>query len=311
MVSSQPRFVPLLLAALLWLGAAVPAHAFADGEAAATPVAEAALERFNREMRGLYGEARAQMLAATGPVIVVGFETVTLLHDGERHERRYTPAIYHRLKAVVHVILGVAGATLPALEGAAEADWRTGLVRVRDEVDALAPHIGDLGFSPAQAERQRRLLEATRSFLDEALAGDTLTRGQVAGFLRDTKPLWLANVREAAAAQLDRLHGVVSDWQAAMAPADWETLYVLILGPRMPREQNLQTAYFLRRLGAWREGERIVYAENVFDIDGARNLLGVMVIDRELSRLVFGDPYRMDADALGHAAQDVLDGLLP
>ena len=271
----------------------------------------AAIDTFNQHMRQVYADTRSEMLAATTPVIIVGFDTVTLLHDGDRDEQPYTPAVYHQLKATSHMVLGMVGAVLPAVDGPADTAWLSRLAEIRDQVDTLQPHIDALDFSAAQAARQHQLLDETRAFIDDTLAGDVLDRARLGDFLRETKPLWLANMTDAAVAQLDMLHAVVSDWREAMAPEDWERLYVMVLGPRMPRAEHLQTAYFRRLLGAYAEGERVIYAENMFDATSAHNLLGVIVIDRALSELAFGDPYRMDRDALGYAAQTYLDALLP
>ena len=69
-------------------------------------------------MRGIYGKARNQLLAATRPVIVVtiGGEVTPPGADGREETRNAVPPVCHALKSVGHVVLGLVGAVVPALQ---------------------------------------------------------------------------------------------------------------------------------------------------------------------------------------------------
>jgi len=112
----------------------------------------------------------------------------------------------------------------------------------------------------------------------------------------------LANAADAATAQLDGLHALVQQWRGEMGEAEWQRLYVVILGPRMPRAGNLQFAYFANALGNAAIDQRLFYAEGIFDVKGGLDLLATIITDRELSAAVFDDPLRMDRDLLADGA---------
>lgn len=278
----------------------------------ADDAAVAELETFNKTMRGLYADGRTRLLAEARPLIVVGFDELTLMRDSGSESAPYTPVLYHRLKSVSHVVLGMIGAVTPwPRPGDNESRWREGFATIDEHAAALAGRLDGLGLDPATTARQARLLDATRRYVHAALERNAPDRDAFAAYLAEIKPDWLANATDAARAQLEAMHAAVSRWRDALSPEEWGRLRVLILGPRMPRAGNLQTAYFARLLGDDAIGTRIIYAESIFDTKQAMDLLGVVLADRYLSSLVFGDPLRMDRDLLGNLAATMLDGLIP
>ncbi|MEQ8349181.1 MAG: hypothetical protein RIB84_06920 [Sneathiellaceae bacterium] len=271
----------------------------------------AELSRFNVEMRKIYGEGRAALAAESRPVILLAGDEVTLITARGRDTQGYIPPIYHKLKAVSHVVLGLTGAMAPVLEGGVPGDgWQADLQRIDAAIATLLPQIGKLGLTPAQEERSRRVLTESQAFIAGALKEGQPDRQAFTALMARIKPLWLTDVMEAAQAQLGRLDEIVDGWRARLAPAEWATLHVLVTGPRNPRPGNLQVQYFLRALNEPEPGNRVIYTENIFAPEQAMDLFGVVVMDRAVSMLVFGDRFRMEEDLLAYAAGNVLDGLM-
>lgn len=303
--------IGLLSGGLLSGGLLLPGVAAADDGPYGEGAAAAEVARFNDTMRRIYGDARSRLGSAARPVIFVGGEAVLLTPDGRRESRSYTPAVYHRLKAVDHVVLGLVGAVAPALEGLGQGDgWRAELEAIAAAIDSLEPQLGGLGLAPEQEERQRRMLAEVRDYIAAARQAEAPSREAFTALMARIKPLWLADAADAARAQLRQLDAIVRDWRSRMSPGEWERLMVVVSGPRNPRVGNLQASYFVRLLGEPGTGGRVIYAENLFDEESALRLLDVTVIDRALSLLVFGDRYRMEEDLLGFAAGSELDQLL-
>jgi hypothetical protein len=129
-------------------------------------------------------------------------------------------------------------------------------------------------------------------------------KAALAGFGRAIAPLMLANGSDAARLQLDGLHAAFEPWRQQLSPEEWQRLYVLVLGSRMPREGNLQFSYFAFALGkAALDQQRLVYTEGVTNPAAATQLLATMVMDRGLAETFFDDRLRMDRDLLADAAQ--------
>jgi len=61
----------------------------------------------NKVFRAAYAAARKDVLARTGPVIIVSGDELVLLRDGRRAEAKVVPAIYHTLKTVSHIPLAI------------------------------------------------------------------------------------------------------------------------------------------------------------------------------------------------------------
>jgi hypothetical protein len=270
---------------------------------AAEPASDPLLE-LNQEFRAAYARGRKQILAKSGPVIVVEGDNVVLLRDDRRTEVRAVPELYHTLKAVSHVPLAIYVLLAPYGDGELNAARLADLRAYRDKVATADRALENRGLSAESLERQRLLLADSVRFLDGVLANKKASTTEVAAWTRKVGPLLLATAAEAAQAQLDGLHRQVMTWKKEMSVDDWNRLRVVVMGSAMPRKGNLNVRYFARLLEQPGEGSRIVYAEALFDEQRALNLLGTTLLDTDVGRDFFGDPTRMHRDLLDDAAAD-------
>jgi hypothetical protein len=100
-------------------------------------------------------------------------------------------------------------------------------------------------------------------------------------------------------------------WKHRLTDADWRRLRVIVMGTQLPRRGNLAVQYFARLFGETGEGDRVVYAEAIFDEARALDLLGTRLLDTRIGTAFFDDPSRMHRDLLSDAARAYLDELLP
>lgn len=260
-----------------------------------------ALGQLNVSARAAYADGRAVLLARTSPVIVVAFDELILLRDGKESRETFTPPLYHRLKSVSHLPLGLVTLLLPETPGTRDGAWRQRLAELRERAVAADAAIDGFGFTPAQKERQRRIIADSLRFIDGVLAAGTPSPAALDGFARAAGPALLANAADAGRAQLDALHALVQRHKRAMTAEEWSRLYVLVLGAKLPREGNVQYEYFIAALGRGAE-RRVIYAESIFDKDRAMALLGTIVADRQVGVAFFDDDTRMERDLLADAA---------
>lgn len=160
-----------------------------------------------------------------------------------------------------------------------------------------------LELSSSQGARQRELIDLSISYIERTLAAAQVERSALVAYGRAAAPLLLANATDAARAQLDGLHAAFEPWRRQLSAEEWARLYVIVLGPKMPRPGNLQFSYFRYAMGEAAVDKRLVYAEGIFSADGAKQLLGTLVTDRGLAEAYFDDPMRMDRDLLADAAE--------
>jgi len=268
-----------------------------------------ALDRLNAAFLNTYREAKARQ--PPGTVIVLQGDRARLLRGGAVvAEAEVRPALYHRLKAVDHVVLAL-HLELAALDGRPLtlptrdrlATWRTLTAQARAGLEPSFPQ-------GAVVQRQQRILDRALGALDALLRSAPGAAVQAGPLARDLAPDLMANVDAAAALQLEALHRAVSGWRKAMAPAEWAGLRVVILGAHMPREGEVTWQYFSRLLGQPREGDRIIYAEGLGTLPDALDLLATHGVDRALGTAFFGDPDRMHRDLLADGAKAWLEANL-
>lgn len=269
-------------------------------EAAATKT----LKSFNQTARSIYAEGRAELLAATDPVILVSNDLV-LRHGGREQRETYLPALYQRLKDISHIALGVVGALVAPTTGVVEPDdkaWREDLETLTAAAKSAREAVEAVGFSEATRQRQRELLYLSLDFMAAQLSADRPTWEALHAFGTKARPLVLANATEATNAQLEAMDAIVTRWHDEVGEEAWSRLYVLVLGPKTPRVDNAAMQYFEALLGPGSKGTRVIYAEDIFDETQALELLGTLLIDRYTGAVYFDDGPRMERDLLGDAA---------
>jgi hypothetical protein len=292
------RWKPAVAVLLAGLALAEPTVA----QPAPSNPAEQAADDLNRDLLRVYRKAKAVRLAQTSPAIVIAFGEAVLLRGGSEQRVDFTPGGYDRFKDMSHTVLGFYGAAALALADP-KSDWVDAFRTLRGRASAVLPQLAALSFAGDRLERQTRLLRAAIDFADRMLAAGAVTQEALTAYARQQAPLVLANATEAAAAQLDGLNALVQTWRAEMGEAEWQRLYVVVLGPRMPRAGNLQFQYFVNALGVPAVDQRLFYAEGILDVKGGLDLLATIVTDRELSATVFADRLRMDRDLLADGAE--------
>lgn len=272
---------------------------------ATAPAAADGLTELNRTARAIYADGRADLLAAADPVIVVAFDKLVLRRAGKATSANFTPPIYHRLKQLAHLPLGVAGALIPVASGAVRDDnWRDDLARLEVAAAAAADDIQGLDTDEGTKATARRLLVDCIAFIRARKAANAPPDwAAFEAFARGVAPLTLSLAAVAANAQLDGLHALVQRWRSELDPEEWAGLHVLVLGPKTPRVDNLAYQYFTAALGPGSAERRVIYTEGVFDEKSAMDVLGVLLIDRKVAEAFYADPGRMERDLLADAAK--------
>ena len=126
----------------------------------------------------------------------------------------------------------------------------------------------------------------------------------------------LETVQLAVCIELEQLHAVVGRWRNQLGEAPWAGAYVVICGAHQPRYREATCQYFGRLLHepesycAERE-DRLVYGEDLADVDAALDLLARHIVNQRASNLLFGDRRRLQEDLLADAASTEVRKLLP
>jgi hypothetical protein len=274
------------------------------------PTQPAALTALNNAFRAAYADAKARVLASSGPTLIVNGDTFTLLRDGRRVEANTGTAIYDPVKTIAHIPLAIYVTLTPGDGALDEARLKT-LAGLRELIPPAQASLDAVKLPAATLARQKQIVAASLTFLDDVAERRKVIRSSLLSFTRRMAPLVMQNVNEATRAQLDAIHAQVSLWRSELSPREWSALHVLIIGPHMPRQDLVVTQYFLRLLHEPGEGRSVVYAESLWEEPKALDLLGTHLLDGSVGEAFFGDYMRMHRDLLGDAASQYLLHLLP
>lgn len=255
----------------------------------------------NMAARSAYGKEHSKMFPASLPIFLVR-DKVSLIKGHKIGELSYTPALYDQLKSLSHLPLGIAAAGLSAIETPRDLSWRASLTDMKDKAIAAKARLDSSVLNQAQKQRQITIIDQSLAFIDDALSKSAIDPIALKNYTRAMAPLVLANTTDAANAQIAMLDQTVTDLGKSLSPDEWARAVVVITGPKTAREGNLQSQYFMFRLGEQRMGKRILYIENIFDEDQALSVLQTVLLDRKIGGLFFNDPSRMERDLLSDAA---------
>lgn len=296
-----------------WLGRRTGlclALALAGAARADQPAPPDAFQLLNDNASAIYQTTKQRFLAAADPVVMVGydsgaFDSVLIRHNGQTRHLGQTPPAYHVLKTVGHVPRSIWAALRPVAEGLdPDGTWRAQLTELRPHVVAVQAALAGAGLSPEATARDARMLATCLELIDFYLAQDQPDLGRLQAELRAMQPTILADAAEAARLQLDALDADLRPWWEGLSDAERAATYVLVLGPKTPRDGNLAYTYFVNLVGRTEAGRRVVYAEGTFDVAAADRLLATLVTDRRLSTDFFVDERRMERDILADGAQE-------
>jgi hypothetical protein len=195
---------------------------------AATP-AEQAADDLNAAVLKTYRQAKAVRLAQTSPVIIVAFDQLIMIRNGDERRLDFTPRSYDNFKEMSHTVMGFYGAAALGM-AAPTSDWAVEFRSLRERAGAMLPKLAALGLAGDRLDRGTRLLSEGIAFADRMIAAGAVTQAETADYARRMAPLILANAADAAVAQIDGLHALVRQFRSEITDEEWKRLYVVVLG---------------------------------------------------------------------------------
>jgi hypothetical protein len=269
--------------------------------------AATSFRQMNDTAISIYQDAKRRFLAQADPVVIAGGASVLIRHHGGERRVGQTPDAYHVLKAIGHVPRSIWAALSPALEDLdREEEWRTKLTQLRNGVETALRALPQTGLPQPAAARADNTLHSALRLIDRYLAHGAPSREELQREIREFVPALLADAADAARDQVEAIDRDVRPWWNALSQDERQRAMVVVLGAKTARSGNLVFGYFINLLGVAETGHRVVYAESIFDDNGAYGILATMLTDRRLSVDFFADERRMERDLLADGAQAVL-----
>jgi hypothetical protein len=287
--------------------AALALSAVASLPVLAQPSAEVPVQvtALNNGFRTAYAQAKRDILARVGPVIVAVGNDVVLV-DGDKRDVQNTIAPeYTLLKTVDHIPLALFVLLDKRVDKPLPEDVLQALRNLNQLTAAALPDVAASSLPDATKARLKDMLERSTAFANAAIEKGA-TRAQLDRFVADVRQSTMDNVYDATAMELAALDAQVQKWRAQMPPERWEDLRAVVVSGHMPRERERRMQYFGALLGEKREGERLIFMENANTVDAALDLLATHILDESIAREYFKDKWRMHRDLLSDAAAKYL-----
>jgi hypothetical protein len=259
----------------------------------------------NQAFRTAYAGNRKILLAKISPIVILNGDDLVLHRDGKRTEVKVIPAIYHDLKTMAHVPLGIY-TLLAAVDGVPNQEQQTEIRSYRAVVQSARDSLERRWPEPKTLARQQEILDGSLKYIDQVLKTEKGPLPDLEAFCRRMAPPLLANTNEAARAEIDALHTQMTRWRGEWTKEEYNRLEVIVIGSQTPRRGNLAVQYFAHLLGLKGEGPRLTYAEALWEEPAALRLLGTRLVDKEVGRVFFEDDQRMFRDLLADAATEYL-----
>ena len=226
-----------------------------------------------------------------------------LFHNGIRKEQEFIPSLYHQLKAIEHHPLALY-VTLQPYEGQELTDSLQKYLRERSELlQNTLISLNKQDWSPNVVDNQKLLLQDSIEYINQVLGEGRINSEKLNSYAQQVTPKIIRGVNEAAAAELEMINEKI---KRLLAHDKWKDPYVVISSVDQARKGEVVTQYFEHMFnefqgeGAGRE-DRIVYAESSNEEEAVR-LLATHILDRKIASAFFGEPRRLQRDALMDAA---------
>ncbi len=290
---------------------------------------EVALDKLNASFRQQYALSRDENLAAMPLLIVLETGKVTWITKGKRQQKEIPLARYTQTKILMHALLGAYGvgsrlvrdgATKSELKAAREllANINKAMDLVPKDYMTKKPEKGVASNSRPICGDRWVILDPNDEklyFLLYQLRGEVgiwiqcgLNQEQLEQSLRPLRQDAMEIVNQQAKEHFQHVREALLAIRKTVPATDWQKAVVVVPGGAAARRDRLEVAAAMSVLGRSALNHRIFYAENVYDVDGAIQIVAGLEIDRALAETFFDDPTRMWRDLLGDDVKGEVGG---
>lgn len=262
------------------------------------------LNSFNQLFSNAYKDARAYLIKKIDPLIITTGDILILKH---RRQQTFFPiniALYHNLKCVAHIPFAIF-LHLFKIEANSRHVSSNELTTIKSYLQEIRTvrrslSISDFSSNNDILQTQYEIIDLSIKYLRSLIQNKRLNISEFNEFCSKATALFTNNMGYAVAAQLDRIHSVVYPvYTKLFNETERNTVQILILGPKTPRDGFVIQQYFETLLGVERiEGKRLLYAENIFNQQVALDILGSWLLDAHAARTFFHDETRLHRDLL-------------
>ncbi|RTL80241.1 MAG: hypothetical protein EKK29_19820 [Hyphomicrobiales bacterium] len=262
----------------------------------------------NMTFRSLYGANRDQLLAETplAALTLIGTGEIWRVEYGQV-TKSYPPAeLLPKIKGLMHAVLGAHGAWGLLLRNRDDASSKAAMqlnAALGEAIERVSAELPAELAAPAHA-----VLTELKTLSDAWRSGQEATADQFPAALKRVNPQLEEIIRAVGQACFDSLAGGFQALKDESDPDHWRQCFVGVCGPGQGRRDNIEIAAAMTIMGRDAVGVRLLYLENALSIPDGLRFLAAAIVEKDLGRAVFGDPYRMWRDLLAETAAEHAGG---
>ena len=217
----------------------------------------------------------------------VGGTYTLFLSDQDVRSITPVPPQYAMLKSLSHMPLGIFTILGPSFKNLRGFSWVDKLEPYASQVSYALGALDHSDLGEPLRRRCRDMLSITHEFVTGVLERRSISLEEYSAYTAQMLPFIHLNLDDAARIQAHAVTEAISRWRQELGPELWRQLYVVIptvwpVSRESPRQQ-----IFRRLMDPEEVDNRLIIGEGVRTIDDARTLLGRIVSDRLVGRLVF------------------------
>lgn len=268
-------------------------------------------DALNVLMRGWYRSSAATTMKRYPLILVPSDGRVDVYREGQSTTVPVAMEETNNLKNYGHISLGLFGVLWPVVNGETSEHATSSIQEFIKAVQLYDANLPKLNLSTAQSAACAHLIDGSLE-----LANRALSPGLTAAVLREGLAALAPAASEilgfAGDAYLRAYQDTADQSEMSVGTALYEQAVIIAAGSAPARRDSANLAVFVKHFGPDQIGNRIFYAENIYEATGARDLLGAILSDRALAEQMFGDPHALWQDALSATATKFVgDSYLP
>lgn len=156
----------------------------------------------------------------------------------------------------------------------------------------------------------RSIVQMNREFISGLFRPESeLTFDTLNHFARKSMPTLMKTTELSVRSTLAHLNFLIDRWRQDrhISDEEYSRTRVLIIAGASPRKHCMQSQFFMHALNQTHMGDRVIYAENMYQAKQALNRLKTVYNDLTVGQSFFNDKFRMQQDLLADTVKELLN----
>ncbi|CAF0851918.1 unnamed protein product [Didymodactylos carnosus] len=265
----------------------------------------------NTQFLNNYQRAKGHITNNIDPLIILNGDFAILSHNKQRIEEKVIPKLYHDLKTISHIPFNIYLLLIFDVKHKLSTNKTVELKQYLKDLRHIRLQLNKFDFHSHKMDKnQYQIIDLSIDYIRNILKTKRIDNNNLNEFCIKARSLFTINIEYAAQIHLDMLHSKVGKWyNIRFNETEKQHTKILIFGMKTARHGHLEKSYFYRLFGEKREGNHILYIENMSEEQQGIDILGTWILDSKASSTFFGNKEHLHQDVLMDASKKYIKKL--